>query len=263
MQIPVSNVKSQRLNKVNLRMKIIKNIEQDNYIWFDQDIWKECPAEFFSPSYWKQQHAVVGQAKGRGQAVFFQYQDQQYVLRHYRRGGMVGNISQDRYFYLGRHRSRCWQEFHLLSEIVKRGLPAPVPIAARMVRDGLFYQADLITLRIPHARDLSQLLVKQRLSVDVWQQVGYVIREFHDAGVDHSDLNIHNIMLDKDGQVWIIDLDKSHLRKKNGRWAKANLERLYRSLEKEQQRMDHWYWLKSDWQALLQGYLGNVEEIYR
>ncbi|MFM2481331.1 3-deoxy-D-manno-octulosonic acid kinase [Celerinatantimonas sp. YJH-8] len=237
-------------------MKIIKNTEPHSCIWFDGDLWSECPSQFFDPSYWRQQRAVVGQAQGRGQAVFFQHAESQYVLRHYRRGGMVGNISHDRYLYLGAAQSRCWQEFHLLSEIVKRGLPAPVPVAARLVRDGLFYRADLITQRIRHAQDLSELLVTQRLSVEIWQQVGFVIRQFHKAGVDHSDLNIHNIMLDREGKIWIIDLDKSRLRKKTGHWAKANLERLYRSLEKEQQRMAHWYWLKSDWQALLQGYLG-------
>lgn len=236
-------------------MKIIKQIEQNRCIWFDRDCWEQCPDDFFSPFYWKQQHAVVGQAKGRGQALFFQHQNQSYVLRHYHRGGMVGKLSHDRFLYLGKRLSRCRQEFMLLCELVRLGLPGPIPVAARMVREGLFYRADLITKRIPKARDLSELLVKQRLSVDVWREVGRVIRRFHDAGIDHSDLNIHNIMLDHQEQVWVIDLDKSHRRSK-GKWQQDNLERLLRSLNKERQRMPHWYWLDSDWQILMQGYQG-------
>lgn len=236
-------------------MKIIKQVEQNRCIWFDRDYWEQCPDEFFSSFYWKQQHAVLGKAKGRGQALFFQYQDESYVLRHYHRGGMVGKLNRDRFFYLGKRLSRCRQEFMLLCDIARLGLPGPIPVAARIVRDGLFYRADLITKRIPKASDLSELLVKQRLSVDVWLEVGRVIRRFHDAGIDHSDLNIHNIMLDQQGQVWIIDLDKSHRRSK-GKWQQANLDRLLRSLNKERQRMSHWYWLDSDWQILMQGYQG-------
>ena len=235
-------------------MNIVKQVTQRTHIWFDADIWADCPEEFFDPHYWKQQHAIVGTASGRGETVFFQHQEQQFVLRHYRRGGMVGKVSNDRYFYLGASMSRCYREFQLLGLIQQQGLPAPRPVAIRLVRDGLWYRADLITQRIEKAQDLSQLLARQRLPVSVWEQVGQVIRRFHDAGIEHIDLNIHNIMLDAEQRVWLIDFDKGRQRRPNYYWSKANLDRLLRSLEKERQRMPHWYWLNSDWLALLQGY---------
>ncbi|MFM2486980.1 3-deoxy-D-manno-octulosonic acid kinase [Celerinatantimonas yamalensis] len=241
-------------------MNIIKQSEKPNWIWFNGNIWRHCTSEFFEPSYWHRQHAVVGQANGRGQVVFFQYLERQFVLRHYCRGGLMGQlVSRDHYLYLGKALSRCWQEFELLSRLQQMNLPAPVPVAAQLVRDGLFYRADLITQRIEQAQDLSQLLMHQRLSSAIWAKVGATIRLFHEAGVDHSDLNIHNIMLDADEKVWIIDLDKSRIRKPALKWQQANLDRLYRSLEKERQQLPHWYWLKSDWLLLVQGYRGMLQ----
>lgn len=262
MQILLSNVKSLRMELIKNRMNIIKQAGKNCRIWFDGDIWQQCPMDFFDPLYWKNQHAIIGQAKGRGQVVFFSYQEQSFVLRHYRRGGLVGQLfSDDRYFFTGKKRSRPWREFALLGKLNQLGLPAPVPVAIRLIREGLFYRADLITRLIPNARDLSTLLVHQRLSSAVWLQVGRVIRQFHDAGVDHSDLNIHNIMLDENGKIWIIDLDKSCIRKPAFSWQRANLERLYRSLEKERQQLPHWYWLKSDWALLKKGYQGVADAV--
>lgn len=257
MQILLGNVKSLRLELIKNRMNIIKQAEKNCRIWFDGDIWEHCPEEFFEPRYWQNQHAIIGQAKGRGQVVFFSHQDQSFVLRHYRRGGLVGRvISEDRYLFTGKKRTRPWREFSLLGQINELGLPAPKPVAIRLIKEGLLYRADLITQLIPNSNDLSRLLVRQRLSSEIWLQVGRVIRQFHDAGVDHSDLNIHNIMLDEEEKIWIIDLDKSRIRKPAASWQRANLERLYRSLEKERQQLPHWYWLKSDWALLKQGYQG-------
>ncbi len=54
----------------------------------------------------------------------------------------------------------------------------------------------------------------------------------HNAGVNHTDLNIHNILIDDQDKVWIIDFDKCY-KQEHGEWKKHNLERLKRSFKKE------------------------------
>lgn len=246
-------------NLTSYTMKIIKHKEDDNLIWFDKETWDNCPNDFFEPEFWQRQHAIVGRSHGRGEVIFFTHHEQSFVLRHYCRGGVIGNwISRDKYLFCGTAFSRCVQEFQLLNRLVEKGLPTSRPAAIRLQRTGLIYSADLITHQIPQALDLSQLLIRQRLSSRIWKKVGAVIRQFHDAGLDHSDLNIHNILLDEQEQVWLIDVDKSRLRKPVRKWQMRNMERLYRSLEKERQRLPNWYWLKSDWVLLVKGYEGHL-----
>lgn len=62
----------------------------------------------------------------------------------------------------------------------------------------------------------------------------------HNAGVNHTDLNIHNILIDDKDKVWIIDFDKCR-KQEHGDWKKQNLERLLRSFKKELlKRQIHW-----------------------
>ncbi len=59
-----------------------------------------------------------------------------------------------------------------------------------------------------------------------------MLADFHRAGLDHADLNAHNILFDAQGRGWMIDLDQSQLRIPATRWRNANLQRLLRSLRK-------------------------------
>jgi 3-deoxy-D-manno-octulosonic acid kinase len=61
--------------------------------------------------------------------------------------------------------------------------------------------------------------------------VGAAIAGLHRAGVDHADLNAHNILIDAKGTVSIIDFDRGRVRAP-GTWAARNLLRLRRSLVK-------------------------------
>jgi 3-deoxy-D-manno-octulosonic acid kinase len=234
-------------------MQIIKIPESNSQLWFNPEIWPECSEDYFSPEHWQMQRAIVGRSHGRGETLFFSLGEQEFVLRHYRRGGMVGKLNDDRYLYLGRSFTRCWREFNLLMKLQEMELPAPIPVAAHMTRDGFGYRADLITVRIPHARDLSVVLGEQRLSQVVWHQIGEVIARFHVAGVFHADLNCHNIMM-ANGHVWLIDFDRGELRRPWHSWRVANLKRLRRSFIKERGRKPHFHWLDSDWLALEKGY---------
>ena len=45
-----------------------------------------------------------------------------------------------------------------------------------------------------------------------WEATGRLVARFHRAGLDHADLNAHNILFDGAGQGWMIDFDRGALR---------------------------------------------------
>ena len=101
-----------------------------------------------------------------------------------------------------------------------------------MTRHGVSYTAALITVRIPGARTLADLLEQGAADNGLLERVGATIRRFHDTGLDHVDLNAHNILFDADGQGWVIDLDRCRKRLPETGWRSRNLARLERSLLK-------------------------------
>ena len=188
-------------------------------------------ARAFEPEFWGARGELDEVGRGRGSAWFIGPAARQWVLRHYRRGGWVARFSTDRYAWAGEARVRAFAEWRLLAALVERGLPVPMPIAARYVRTGMSYRCDLITRRIQNAEPLSVRLKRTPLSDAQWQAVGETVRRLHAAGVYHADLNAHNILIDGAGTVSVIDFDRGSLRRP-GAWAARNLSRLRRSLVK-------------------------------
>ena len=209
-------------------------------------------ADFFEPDYWRKHDAIEGSALGRGTTWFIRAGDSSFVLRHYRRGGLMAKISRDKYWWRGESETRAFAEWYLTYHLHRAGLPVPTPIAARYVRKGLFYRADIITQRIENSEPLAARLLKGPLPLTQWIAVGRCIRRFHDAGVCHADLNAHNILLTP-GQVYLIDFDRGTLRKR-GWWADTTLVRLYRSLEKVTLVAAPESFTDQDWHSLLAGY---------
>jgi 3-deoxy-D-manno-octulosonic acid kinase len=188
-------------------------------------------ARAFDPEAWRRAGRVIGEAPGRGASLFLEAGEQQWVLRPYRRGGLVAKLSQTRYLWTGLERTRAFRELRLTAELFQQGLPVPRPVAAGVTRHGLTYEAALITERIPGARALAERLQDGDAAPPLLASVGATIRRFHDAGLDHVDLNARNLLVDGHDQVWLIDLDRCR-RRASGRWQQANLERLARSLAK-------------------------------
>lgn len=199
----------------------------------------------FDPEYWRARHELQEVRGGRGAAWFIASADRQWALRQCRRGGLIARLSRDLYVWAGEHRVRAFAEWRLLELMAQRGLPVPQPVAARYRRAGLFYRCDLITRRIIGAEPLSALLQRGSLPEPWWRAIGGVIARLHAAGVDHADLNAHNILVDGGGFVSVIDFDRGRLREpvRGSRagaepgarvpgWALRNLQRLRRSLVK-------------------------------
>lgn len=144
---------------------------------------------------------------------------------------MAAKVSQKRYLWTGAERTRAFRELRLTATLFEQGLPVPRPVASCVNRYGLTYEAALITVRIAGAKALAELLVNDLADNALLQRVGMMIRRFHQAGLDHVDLNARNILIDPNGAPWLIDLDRCHLRAA-GKWQAANLKRLERSIQK-------------------------------
>lgn len=230
-----------------------KTASTDNiHILYDDDLYGKVDSQWFDVGYWEKKGRVVKASQGRGETRFVQAGQDDLVLRHYQRGGWVASLLADRYFFTGLARTRAWQEWYLLEKMMQLGLPVPQPVAARVVRIGGFYRQDIIIKRLVDTAALSKLLLDGNVPSDVWVSVGQCIRRFHQAGVDHADLNAHNILLDKDGKVYLIDFDKGGFRSK-GKWQAANIARLKRSLHKLKQQPGFSF-AEEDWDACMQGY---------
>jgi 3-deoxy-D-manno-octulosonic acid kinase len=156
--------------------------------------------------------------------------------------------------WAGENRVRAFAEWRLLALLTERGLPVPKPIAARYLRSGLVYRCDLITQRIANAEPLSAVLARGALAGGViaearWRAVGAAIAGLHRAGVDHADLNAHNILMDAKGTVSVIDFDRGRVREP-GTWSARNLQRLQRSLTKiGHYSPQSWGWLMAGYGA--------------
>ena len=210
-------------------------------------------AACFDPNYWDAKGAVEGRAQGRGAALFLKADGKRWVLRHYRRGGLIARFSGDRYYWRGEDSTRPFSEWQLTYRLHRAGLPVPAPIAARYKHSGRSYSGDIITERLPTVGSLSQCVATGALSILTWIEIGRCIRRFHDLGVCHADLNANNIMLSEDAKVYLIDFDRCQLRRA-GLWRDANLVRLRRSLEKVTYALPADRFGESDWHGLLNGY---------
>ncbi|MEE8529085.1 MAG: 3-deoxy-D-manno-octulosonic acid kinase [Gammaproteobacteria bacterium] len=222
-------------------------------ILFNPEAAKVIEPEYFEPEFWRRQGTVLNAEAGRGTVVFVNAGATQWALRHCHRGGMVGRLLSDHYLWLGQHRVRSFREFELLRTLYAKGLPVPKPVAARYLRHGLAYTSDLVTERIPGARPLSQRLVHDSIPESAWRSIGEGIRRIHEAGAYHPDLTAHNILLDEDAGMHLVDFDRGRLRSPGG-WHAQNLQRLKRSLNKISGTMPGVSVQQHEWEALLDGY---------
>ena len=235
-------------------MKIAESQQLNRYFIYNCDLVTSVASSTFDPGTYIHHDAFASEALGRGSTYYISLNNQACVLRHYCRGGLVAKLIADRYLWTNLAATRAWREWHLLQQLVDMDLPGPLPVAAQVHRCGLFYKADLITQRIIHAKSLSTYLSTMTLPATLWQSIGTTIKQFHSAGVYHADLNAHNILLNADDKVYLIDFDKGHLRRPHPRWQQQNLERLLRSLNKLSQLGKPFYFDQQCWQILLEAY---------
>src|SRR4030042_3712376 len=163
---------------------------------------------------------------------------QRMVLRRYLHGGLLRAVTRDLYA-LG---SRSFRELALTEEIRSAGIPTIRPIGA-VHQSSIFpfYRAYLLTLEVPGARNLIQFFqdigfhpVGEVLALKrkIIRAAGRLVRQFHDSGLFHADLQLRNLLF-ADQRVLLIDFDRScRVQNLSDKMRMKNLLRLNRSLDK-------------------------------
>lgn len=160
------------------------------------------------------------------------------ILRNYRHGGLFARIT--RSLLLGSARAISELQVSARAE----GVGAPVPHVMCLVLwpvFGPFWSAVIGTREERQTRDLLEefralcdsAAERERLS----RAVGSAIRKLHDAGVEHRDLQLRNILVaaEKPPRIVVVDLDRAVFHRRgvvpSGRRSQ-NLGRLMRSVVK-------------------------------
>nr|WP_240503649.1 MULTISPECIES: 3-deoxy-D-manno-octulosonic acid kinase [Pseudoalteromonas] len=239
-------------SRINLSMKITTT---NNHYLLTPDINKDTiDLNWFDAQFWQAKNAIVATKEGRSTAWFFEHHQKVNVLKHYWRGGLVGKLLSDQYLYTGLKNTRVYQEFALLCQLEKLGLPISKPVAAKISRTGLVYRGSLITEAVKGAQSLCERLRAEPANHLALKKVAQTVARFHQAGVYHADLNINNILFDECDEVYLIDFDRGELKTPSRTWQQANLSRLERSFNKEADKWPTFYFTQDDWLLLQQSY---------
>ena len=198
---------------------------------YDASRYHDYDERWFDGDFYRRNGARLHSTTGRGGVLVFDRGVETWVLRHYHRGGLVARFIYDHYLWTGLDRSRAFREWRLLARLAALELPSPRPIAARVIRQGPIYQADIVTSLIPATRPLSSFLRDGHVANAQWAAIGAMVRAFHRHSVDHPDLTAHNILIGDANRVFLVDFDNARLRTP-GKWERAGLSRLERSLRK-------------------------------
>ena len=235
----------------------------NSYILYDAGIIAEPTPQLFKSDYHTNQSSRQNKSKpsaeqqggiGRAPVIYFSQADKSFVLKHYYRGGAVASILKDRYLGFSVIKSRAFREYRLLKKMKALGLPVPVAVAAHVDKSLFWYRADLITEELKQVETLSDVLSSRVLDDSGWQKIGRCIKQFHQHGIYHADLNARNILLTENLDIYLIDFDNSYIRLGSDTWKTANLLRLKRSLLKFKNNSDGFNFDEDDWSALRAGY---------
>ena len=214
-------------------------------------------AEWFDRTQLSRIAELSGESEGgRNKSIFFKIDGQEYMLKHYYRGGIATRWLKDRYLYWGHRKVRVFQEWRLMHQMQQWHLPVPIPCAVSYIPKLMLYTADMILGSCRPARPLSSLLCEQDIQEKHWQLIGKTIRRFHDKNVFHADLNAHNILLlPEKNQVFLVDFDRSFICGKRNAWQQANLNRLERSFKKlHKEHGDSFHYHTDNFLTLVDGY---------
>lgn len=165
---------------------------------------------------WAAGHPSARSHLGRGAAYQVSTDGSDWLVRRYRRGGLVARLLSDRYAAVGA--PRPLRELRASEAARGRGVPTPQVLAAAIYDAGPFYRADLVTSFVPDSRELAEVSFgAARIDGDrlaqAWHAAGTLLRLTFAAGIDHADLNLRNILLtrldDAAPQAWLLDLDRA------------------------------------------------------
>jgi len=160
-------------------------------------------------------------------------------LRRFRHGGWLAPLSGGRLAGL----ERPLAELEVAALLSARGLPVARPALVIARRHGLFWEAAVGSMHEEACLDGLAFLMASpdpRRLIRAARAAGAAIRRLHDAGAEHADLHIKNLLIreqDERADVIVIDLDRARIHPAvSPRRRFEELMRLQRSLRKRKLR---------------------------
>lgn len=158
------------------------------------------------------------------------------LVRPARHGGLLAPISGARFLSSRRIRN----ELLVHAALHARGAPVAEPVFALWRRRGAHVEAAFATRYIEGAQDGIAFLstpAAHPLSPRIAAECAQAIRRFHDAGGQHADLHLKNLLVEEHAagalRFWLIDLDRARVSSEvTPRRRIRELMRLARSLRK-------------------------------
>jgi 3-deoxy-D-manno-octulosonic acid kinase len=171
-----------------------------------------------------------GELAGRGIAIITELNGDVCVVRHFRRGGSVASLLDDR--YLRAASNRVLRELQTSEAARARGVATPSVKCGAWYQHGLFRRFDIATLYIPDSHDLSTVIFDPGRSRRAAELTAVLIGSMLQAGLLHRDLNLKNILVAPD-RAYVLDLDRCRMVEPiNAAHADAMKARFFRSLAK-------------------------------
>ncbi len=158
------------------------------------------------------------------------------VKKHYQRKGLM-SIFKDFYLYSSIKKTRPFRECEILHYLICSNFNTCKPLIGWVeYLGGIFYKANLVTENIVGMNFCdflkSQNIVESKM-IETYKKIGSATAEMHKLSIFHGDLNINNIIISKNNyEVHIIDFDKSYYKILSVKDRERNLQRLRRSLVK-------------------------------
>lgn len=170
---------------------------------------------------------------GRGTIRQCRAGGKQAVIREYRRGGFVRHFLKKHYLL----DNRPWRELQVWDYAHREGLSVPRPLGAVWKRTGPFYSGAIASELIPaqHLEDWMKSDLDANIRDNVLFRVGEQFRRMHDLGIWHADLQVRNVLIDRQNQTYLIDFDNARmLDTVDDAKTEENLKRFRRSFLKRQ-----------------------------
>jgi len=177
--------------------------------------------------------------RGRGPAYAVALPDEcgRVVVRHSRRGGLLGRFVHDLYV----SRLRPFRELVASYRLRSLGVPTPEVVAYVLYSAGPFVRSDVATREVIGGADLAEWLARNNgaeVRRAFLEAVAVLLDQLAEAGAHHGDLNARNILVVQgaDGfHAIVLDVDRVQFHvPRSPVLSEANLARLERSLRKLQ-----------------------------
>ncbi|HOO37087.1 MAG TPA: lipopolysaccharide kinase InaA family protein [Deltaproteobacteria bacterium] len=129
------------------------------------------------------------------------------VVRTLTHGGILRHVTGERFL----SPARSMRELEISAYLIAKGIPTPEILALVLRRSRFFSHVQVISKLVPDSVDLLTHLEREHPdTLALLENTGSLIRRIHDLGLYHADLHLKNILLDKDRNPWVIDLDKAY-----------------------------------------------------